>query len=203
MLEEFIGYAASILVAFSLMMSSILKLRIINLIGAITFVIYGLMLPAYPVAFVNFLIVCINLYYLIQVMFTKEYFYIINVTSSAQYTQHFLKFHAQDIQKFFPKFSLKTSKEYHSFFVLRNTVPAGLIILEERSDSLHVILDYVVPQYRDFKIGSFFYNKNCFAKQRITSTCQGAWHQKYLKRMGFEEEGNLYTLCVNSNCTDC
>ena len=43
MLEEFIGYAASILVAFSLMMSSILKLRIINLIGAITFVIYGLM----------------------------------------------------------------------------------------------------------------------------------------------------------------
>ena len=198
MLEEFIGYAASILVAFSLMMSSLLKLRIINLVGAITFVIYGLMLPAYPVAFVNFLIVCINLYYLVQVVFTKEYFYILSVTSSAQYTKHFLKFHAKDIQKFFPKFSLDTDKEYCCFFVLRNTVPAGLIILEEQDENLHVILDYVVPQYRDFKVGNFFYSKNCFTKKRITSLCQGAWHHKYLEKMGFSKEGDLYTLWGSS-----
>ncbi|BBM82634.1 hypothetical protein [Candidatus Uabimicrobium amorphum] len=198
MLEEFIGYAASILVAVSLMMSSILKLRIINLVGAITFVVYGLMLPAYPVAFVNFLIVCINVYYLVQVLFAKEYFYILNTTYTEQYTQHFLNFHSEDIQKFYPQLSLDKEKDYLSFFVLRNTVPAGLILLEEHQDRLHVILDYVVPQYRDFKIGHFFYNKNCFTKELITSSCQGDWHQIYLEKMGFNKEDDLYVLHLNS-----
>ncbi len=41
---EIVGYVASILVAVSLLMRSILRLRVINLIGAITFVIYGLLI---------------------------------------------------------------------------------------------------------------------------------------------------------------
>jgi hypothetical protein len=61
---EIIGYIASILVAVSLMMSSILKLRVINLIGAACFTVYGLLIDAYPVAVVNFIIVLIDLYYL-------------------------------------------------------------------------------------------------------------------------------------------
>jgi hypothetical protein len=59
---EIIGYVSSILIAISLMMSSILRLRIINLIGAVLFTIYGLGIRAYPVAAVNFLIVLIDLY---------------------------------------------------------------------------------------------------------------------------------------------
>ena len=61
---ELIGYLGSILVAVSLMMKSLLRLRIINLIGALFFTIYGVLLGAYPVAFLNGIIVCIDLYYL-------------------------------------------------------------------------------------------------------------------------------------------
>jgi hypothetical protein len=38
---ELIGYAGSILIVISLAMSSIIKLRVINLMGAITFGVYG------------------------------------------------------------------------------------------------------------------------------------------------------------------
>ena len=61
---EIIGYFASVLVAISLMMSSILKLRVINLLGAALFTLYGLLIGAYPVAVMNFFIVLIDLYYL-------------------------------------------------------------------------------------------------------------------------------------------
>ena len=61
---EIIGYIASALVAVSLMMSSILKLRVINLVGAALFTAYGLLIGAYPVAVMNLFIVLIDLYYL-------------------------------------------------------------------------------------------------------------------------------------------
>ena len=59
-LVEWIGYLASILIVISLMMTNIL--RIINTIGCVTFVVYGLLVGAYPVALSNFAIILINMY---------------------------------------------------------------------------------------------------------------------------------------------
>lgn len=59
---EWIGYLASILIVISLMMTNIIKLRIINSVGCIVFVIYGLLVKSYPVALSNLAIVLINLY---------------------------------------------------------------------------------------------------------------------------------------------
>ena len=74
MIYEIIGYSASALVAISLMMRSIVKLRVINLIGAALFTLYGLLIGAYPVAVLNFTIVLIDLYYLRETIKSKVYF---------------------------------------------------------------------------------------------------------------------------------
>ncbi|HBF47889.1 YgjV family protein [Shewanella frigidimarina] len=63
---EWVGYLASVVVAISLMMSDIKKLRWWNLIGAGLFVAYGLAIDAVPVALVNFFIVLIDAYYLVK-----------------------------------------------------------------------------------------------------------------------------------------
>ena len=70
-LIEWVGYLASIVIAISLIMSDIVKLRIINTVGCILFVIYGIAVGAYPVAFTNLLIVFINSYYLYKLKFAK------------------------------------------------------------------------------------------------------------------------------------
>ncbi|WP_299804369.1 hypothetical protein [uncultured Shewanella sp.] len=62
---EWVGYLASVVVAISLMMSNIKKLRWWNLVGAALFVAYGLAINAIPVALVNFFIVLIDAYYLV------------------------------------------------------------------------------------------------------------------------------------------
>lgn len=61
---EYIGYAASICIVISLVMTSIVRLRVINSIGCLLFVIYGMSTGAYPVAISNAIIICINIYYL-------------------------------------------------------------------------------------------------------------------------------------------
>ena len=63
-LIEMIGYTGSVLVAISLMMKNIYYLRRINLIGAATFSIYGLLVGAIPVFILNGFITIIDIYYI-------------------------------------------------------------------------------------------------------------------------------------------
>lgn len=64
-LVEGLGYLASVLVASSFLMKSLNKLRFVNLIGSICFVIYAVAINAIPVALINLFTVCVNVYYLI------------------------------------------------------------------------------------------------------------------------------------------
>jgi hypothetical protein len=59
-----LGYVASILVAFSFVMKSMAKLRLVNTMGSICFIIYAVAIHAIPVALINCFAVCVNIYYL-------------------------------------------------------------------------------------------------------------------------------------------
>ena len=67
-LIEYVGYAASILIGISMLMKNIIKLRFINLIGCILFVVYGFIIKAYPVAIVNLVIAFTNIYYIYKLI---------------------------------------------------------------------------------------------------------------------------------------
>ena len=188
---ELIGYLASVLVAVSLMMSSLLKLRVINLGGAICFTVYGFVIHAYPVAAVNLFIVFINAYYLIEIFTAKEYFTVLETAHDSEYLQRFLGFYEKEIARFLPEFAFVPAEKQMIFFVLRNLVPAGVFIVEARPDgALFIALDFVIPGYRDFKIGQFLFAASAGlfeAKgfQKLYSLPGNPAHEKYLRRMGF------------------
>ncbi|MCG3736660.1 hypothetical protein EXA20_08845 [Vibrio cincinnatiensis] len=69
---EIMGYAASIMVAISLTMKDIVKLRILNFIGCSLFVAYGLMIDALPVVATNAFIACVNIYFLVKMQQAKK-----------------------------------------------------------------------------------------------------------------------------------
>lgn len=71
---EWLGYLASLLVLISLLMNSIIKLRWINLLGSSIFSFYGFLIAALPVGFMNLGIVLINIYHLVKIYRSKEYF---------------------------------------------------------------------------------------------------------------------------------
>lgn len=204
MVLEVVGYVASVLVAISLMMSSILKLRVINLVGSAAFTVYGVLIHAYPVAVVNLIIVFINLYYLRQMLGSREYFTLLRVKPDSEYLGAFLDFHRADVQRFLPGFAFRPADDQLIFFVLRDMVPAGLFIGEARGDgALRVRLDFVIPQFRDFKTGRYLFADQAkffrdLSIREILSEPGSREHSDYLRRMGFAPgaEGGLYRLAI-------
>jgi uncharacterized protein with PQ loop repeat len=61
---EYIGYLASLFVAISFTLKNINSLRIVNSIGCVAFIIYGLLIDSVPVMITNLFIVLFNIYYL-------------------------------------------------------------------------------------------------------------------------------------------
>ena len=61
---ELLGYIATFLVAVSFLCKSMARLLAINALGATLFVIYSLIITAYPVALLNAFLVGVNLYQL-------------------------------------------------------------------------------------------------------------------------------------------
>jgi GNAT superfamily N-acetyltransferase len=188
---ELLGYVASVLVAVSLMMSRIVRLRVINLVGSLAFTVYGMLIGAYPVAAVNGFIVLINLWFLWKMLRTREYFRILEIEPDSEYLRYFLSVHADDVRRFLPEFAHAPERRELTFFVLRDLVPAGLFVGEKRDEGrLWVRLDYVIPAYRDFKIGRYLYEECAdFFRDRgireIRSPSGTAVHARYLRKMGF------------------
>ena len=87
---EWIGYAASIIIAISMTISSIVKFRIVNLVGAATFSLYGFLIGALPVGFMNLFIVMVDLYFLYLIFNKKEVFETLEVRPSNKYLARYL-----------------------------------------------------------------------------------------------------------------
>nr|WP_320119122.1 hypothetical protein [uncultured Marinifilum sp.] len=185
-LLEWIGYAASVLVLISLTMTSIVKLRWYNLAGAVLFSAYGFLIGALPVGIMNFLIVCANLYNLRKMYVRIEDFKIIKIKKDDELLKHLLEFHAKDIANFFPDFQQK--KEQLSLFILRDMSIAGIFIGTQENNDFRIDLDYALPQYRDFKVGSYLYKKlnKILDTYQITSVYCASKDFKYMEKMGFK-----------------
>jgi hypothetical protein len=121
----------------------------------------------------------------------KEYFTLLEVQESSAYLRYFIDFHADEIRSRLPAFVLRGSPTYLRLFILRNTVPAGLLIADCRPDGSMIIdLDFVRPEYRDFKIARFLFTPGSGALagrqiERVYSPRGTEAHQRYLRRMGF------------------
>ncbi len=192
--HEILGYLGSFLVAISLSMKNIRNLRKINLFGASTFSIYGLLIDSYPVFLLNGYIALIDVYYLIKMYNTKEDFKLVPVLDKEHiYLKEFLKFYAKDIEIHFPNYKKLDLEKLSCFFVLRDLRSVGLLIIEEKEGGeIEIHLDYAIPDYRDLKSGKYVFNsemkyfKNKGYKTLIAKSTV-AKHQKYLSNIGFKK----------------
>ena len=199
---EVIGYIGSILVAVSLMMRSIVKLRWINLLGASTFSVYGFLINAYPVFVLNAIITLVDIFYIVSFYYKKDYFEIFEISpTNTRFLNRFLEFNKLDIEKFFPDKGFVENENPIIFFILRNMLPVGLFIGDiKEKNTLEIKLDYVIPGYRDFKIARYVYFKKAdfFLEKGIDNLEMKSTvpkHDSFLLKMGFkktEEKGKIW-----------
>ncbi|MFW5706443.1 MAG: hypothetical protein ACOCX0_00440 [Bacteroidota bacterium] len=197
---EWIGYIGSVIIAISLMMSSIVKLRWLNLLGASIFSAYGFIIGAMPVAFLNLFISLINIYHLTRIYNQKDFLKILHIRTNNRYLDFFMDYYKEDINTFFPGFyeSFKNEvfrpEDYLCFLIIRNADVAGVFIGKcEGKNELFIEVDFAIPEYRDLKTGNYIYRENqrYFEKLGIEKLCahpRNKKHYMYLKKMGFSEE---------------
>ena len=205
---EIVGYVASIIIAISVMNTNVLRLRIFNLIGAACFVVYGLLIQAWPVAGLNAFVVVINILHLYKIFRSREYFKMLVVRPESEYLHHFLAHHMKDIRRHYRNFEHTPAANEITLFVLRDTVPAGVFIGEvQPNGDLQVKLDYVTPDYRDLKVAQFLLDEQIeyfreHGVKRIVSPAGSGKHARYLKKIGFipapatEDREMLFTRSV-------
>ncbi len=190
---EIIGYAGTVLIAISLSMKNIVKLRWINLLGASTFALYGLITNTIPVFVLNSYISLVDIYYLVILYKKKDEFSIYPIRPGNRYMLKFIEYYKNDIVKFFPDFKTEDTEGKEIFLVLRNMLPVGLFVFEIKNDGVaEIILDYAIPSYRDLNNAKFLLKTtpNFFKEKgidKLVTYSRVPEHISYLKKIGFIE----------------
>ena len=186
---ELIGYLGSALVIVSMLMTSVVKLRIINTIGSVIFCGYALAIHSYPTAAMQVCLIIINIVNLYKLNNTKKQYSAVNVSSTDGFLYYFLCANEKDIKKYFPDFSA-AEKDDTIFMITCGQIPAGVFIAKDNGDgSFNVRLDYTTPAYRDCSAGKFIYNHlKLIGIRKVLAETKIPTHQKYLQKLGFSTD---------------
>ena len=122
----------------------------------------------------------------------SELFTTLEVRGDSRYLDYFLRFHEDDIRNYREDFRFEPREDQIRVFVLRDLVPAGLLIGRPCADhAFEVELDYVIPRYRDLRIAEFLFSPS--SGVFTDPLCKRAWSRpgtssnvEYLEKMGFE-----------------
>jgi hypothetical protein len=195
---EIFGYCASAIIAFSLTRSSIVKLRWYNLFGACSFCIYGIIINAYPVALLNGFIALTNMFFLTRLLLNVQVqFSVLQVSRPSNYVDFFLAYHQTEIKSLFPRFlkvAATANRQY--FFLTERTEVVGMLSgYEEDSDTFVVDFDFVIPAYRDCRLGHFTLGRGqqlakTFNYSNIIALADSFEHENYLSTLGFSPKKN-------------
>lgn len=191
---EMIGYLGSILVVVSMLMSSVVKLRVINTIGSGIFAAYALMIHSYPTALMNACLVGINVYNLVRLNQKDRAYDLAEAATGDGLLGYLLDHYREDILTYFPGFTGAEEGD-RAYVVFCGGDPAGVLLgTDNGQGTLNVRLDYSTPTYRDCSIGAYLYGK-LPSKGVRTLVFEGEGseaHAAYLTKMGFAQENGAY-----------
>lgn len=159
-IAPYFGYLASLFLVFALIVNTELKFRWFSASGNIAFIVYAIMIMAFPVLITNVILLVINIYYLKKIYSRKEYFDLIEFKGEEQLALRFVEFYKSDINLYFPQFSPEQMKGRLNFVVLRNLVIANMFSVEvDANGNAYVILNYTPEKFRDYKVGRFIFER--------------------------------------------
>ncbi len=192
-LIEAVGYLGSSLVLVSFLMVSVVKLRIVNSIGSIIFTVYAFIIHSYPTAIMNLCLVFINIYYLVKLRNTSVEYELIKVNKDESLVKYALSRYGEDIKKCFPGISMDFAGADSGYVICHQGRIVGIMIGELRDGVMEILLDYTIPEFRDFSIGNFLISKLRGEGVR-TLVYRGSDenHKTYLSKMGFVQRNGYY-----------
>lgn len=191
---ELFGYLGSLIVIVSMLMTSVMKLRIINTVGSLMFSLYALLIHSYPTMIMNLFLAGINIWHLMRLRNHERHYDLIETTPEDGFMKFLLSSFKSDIRKYFPGFEAGENQDCVAFVICCQNAPAGIFLARSITGpsgeaQLDVVLDYTTPTYRDCSVGAYLYNALPeYGYSGLIAHSGSAPHTKYLRKMGFREE---------------
>ncbi len=195
MMIEIYGYIGSVLVVVSMLMSSIIKLRVINILGSVISGSYALIIGSFPLVLMNSCLIIINVYNLYKLLKAEQKYDLIDSEADDAFVGYFVAHYKDDIQKYFPSFTMDNSAADKAFIVCCEGNPSNILLGKDNGNGVfEVVLDYSTPVYRDCSAGKYLYaalpSKGVKKLQFAQSASKE--HEDYLTKMGFTKENGVY-----------
>lgn len=192
---EIVGYTGTILTIISMLMASVVKLRVINSISNIISLIYALYCGTYPIAAMNIALFIINIYSLAKLFKPEKHFDLIVSSLDDSFLRYFLKRWKEDLKLHFPEFDRKAVQADVAYLVCCNGNPAGVLLGKTTEEgTVDIALDYSTPTYRDCSVARFLHDKlpEKGVHTLLSSQSMTKEHTAYLKKMNFTKENGIY-----------
>ncbi len=194
MLLEFFGYVGSVLVVVSMLMSSVVKLRVINMVGSVISGTYALIIGSFPLALMNISLIIINGINLYKLLMNKQTYDLIETGAGDGFLTYFLDHYQADIRSFFPGFDGRVEGRNVAYIISCGGDPAGVLLGDiDDAGVLEIALDYTTPKYRDCSVGRYLMEMlPKLGASKLVLPQPDQQHIPYLEKLGYQKQGDSY-----------
>ncbi len=156
---EVFGYIGTALVIISMLMTSVVKLRIFNICGSTISMIYAIFGGAWPIVLLNGSLVAINTFQLIRMRVSKFRYSYVKTDLKDKNLAYFRFLYSDDIIKCFPEYNFGTDSEGEAHLVYCDSEIVAILIGRRDREIFCVDIDYVTPKYRDLSVSKNLYKR--------------------------------------------
>lgn len=197
-LLEIVGWAGSALLVLSLVQTRLMRLRVLNSIACVVLIGYNAVLGVWPMVAMNVVLVGINLWAIARLLRERHdprVYEAVPIGTGEPVLHHLLQRHAGDIERFNPDLGVRPGPELaaradHAFWVTAGDQVVGVVLTTDGEPGEQVVLvDYVLPPYRDFTPGEFVFRADgpfaALGTRRVVASPGMTSSEKYLRAIGF------------------
>ncbi|MEO5852170.1 MAG: hypothetical protein ABIQ15_06615, partial [Nocardioides sp.] len=128
---DLFGWFGSALLIVSLLQTRVLRFRLLNLCASLSLVVFNGLLGVWPMVGMNLATTAINSWFIVKMVRERhddEVFEVLQVGPQEAYFQHFVKVHARDIEKFYPRWQGSEDHDL-AFQVEKGDETVGIVLI--------------------------------------------------------------------------
>ena len=208
LLLEVIGWLGSAVLIVSLLQTRVMRFRVLNTISCFVLAGYNAVLQVWPMVAMNVVLVGINLFVITRLVRERHDSRAYDVTPIGvrePYLARLLERHAEDIRTFNSDLPADLHADVpalaeHAFLVTSKDEVVGVVLSRRGSadGEEQVVLDYVLPPYRDFTPGEFVFRADgpfaSLGTRRVVASPGMVADQRYARAVGFVQQGDRHVL---------
>lgn len=146
---EIFGYIGTVLVIISMMMTSFLKFRVINMCGGLISFAYAVFTETWPVALLNVCLICINFVQTMRQLRKNDKFAFSETSASDGAFKYFISYFKDDVEKFTDNVVSVLNENDSVYLIFSASRIVGFIAGEKNEARYNVKMCYVIPENRD------------------------------------------------------